>query len=229
MRSALLISLLFHVSIYLISVRIVRFSRVKYVPRQVYAVSLFSMEEAKNLSRKEEPRPTVRRTPVVEPSQPKEEPAPPPEKTKPKKKKKHVKKKAKKKLVPSSEVRNDKPETSGTRTRTGGSPGVATGDMNLDTENFPFGYYLVTMRRKIAGYWDVPLEASQSKRFCKIYFRVEKSGRITGSSVESSSGSFLFDQAALRAVLQASPLPPLPGDFNEDYLGVHFSFAYEER
>jgi TonB family protein len=58
---------------------------------------------------------------------------------------------------------------------------------------------------------------------------VGRDGSIDSPEVEESSGSFLFDQAAKRAVIQASPLPPLPREFTDDYLGVHFSFAYEKR
>ena len=54
-------------------------------------------------------------------------------------------------------------------------------------------------------------------------------GAIQAPMVESPSGNFLFDQAALRAVTQANPLPPLPDQFEDEYLGVHFSFAYEEE
>jgi TonB family protein len=62
-----------------------------------------------------------------------------------------------------------------------------------------------------------------------VYFRVGRDGSIHSPAVETSSGSFLFDQAALRSVVQAGPLPPLPSGFTDDYLGVHFSFAYEQE
>jgi len=64
---------------------------------------------------------------------------------------------------------------------------------------------------------------------CRVYFRITRSGSIDSPAVEASSGSFLFDQAALRAVVEANPLPALPGGFGDEYLGVHFSFAYEEE
>jgi len=65
--------------------------------------------------------------------------------------------------------------------------------------------------------------------FCRVYFRITRSGGIDAPAVETSSGNFLFDQAALRAVVQANPLPPLPAGFVDQYLGVHFSFSFEEE
>jgi TonB family protein len=39
--------------------------------------------------------------------------------------------------------------------------------------------------------------------------------------VRESSGSRAFDLAALRAVRNASPLPPLPASYREDVLAVN--------
>ena len=55
--------------------------------------------------------------------------------------------------------------------------------------------------------------------------QIEKSGRLSEVKVETSSGNVFFDQAALRAVLAASPLAPLPREFGESTLGVHFEFV----
>jgi outer membrane biosynthesis protein TonB len=52
---------------------------------------------------------------------------------------------------------------------------------------------------------------------------------VTNAAIEQSSGLFIFDQAAQRAVVQSSPMPPLPQDYRDSYLGVHFSFSYREE
>lgn len=230
MRSAILISLLLHVSVYFISTRIVQFTRVRYVPRQVYSVNLLTMDEIdKMLEKKKEPpaKPPPQQEPEEEAAPPPEESPPPPvPEKKPVKKKEPVKKKQ----VPSSEVqkpvsREDAGETQQDET----ARQAATGDMNLDSADFPFGYYLVTIRRKIAGNWSVPRTHAGGEIYCRVHFRIARNGRIVSPEIEQSSGSFMFDQAALRAVMQASPLPPLPGEFHDNFLGVHFSFAYEEN
>ncbi|PYQ53934.1 MAG: hypothetical protein DMF59_00450 [Acidobacteria bacterium] len=47
---------------------------------------------------------------------------------------------------------------------------------------------------------------------------------IRDAKVEDVSGNGLYDRAALRAVLEASPLPPLPFGYSGTYLGVHLKF-----
>jgi protein TonB len=163
---------------------------------------------------------------------PKAEEKKPDELVAPQKQPKPQKKEAAGKTVPSTRVDEHRPGPStggGSGPSTGAGTGaVTTGDVSLDAADFPFAYYIATVRRKIATNWQVPGGSSEAIH-CRVYFRVSRSGAIDGASVESSSGNFLFDQAALRAVVQANPLPPLPGGFPDSYLGVHFSFAYEEE
>jgi TonB family protein len=47
------------------------------------------------------------------------------------------------------------------------------------------------------------------------------------SEIEKSSGYAFFDQTALRALLSATPLPPLPAGYTDQYLGVHFGFEFQ--
>jgi protein TonB len=220
-RSAIIISLVLHIAVGFIWFRIVKFSHVRFVPRQVFTVSLVTPTEAAA------PKP---QTVTPEPVPPKPEPAPeeeeeemppPPEKPRPKEK---PKPKVVKKTIPSTEIQKTlEPEQT-----QDADEQVVTGDMELG-QDFPFAYYLSTMKRKIAALWRVPGTSPSEPRHCRVYFRVGRDGSIRSPSIETSSGNFLFDQAALRAVVQASPLPPLPGGFADDYLGVHFSFAYEQE
>jgi TonB family protein len=57
-----------------------------------------------------------------------------------------------------------------------------------------------------------------------IVFHIRRNGTVEDASVETSSGVPLFDQVALRAVLAASPLPPLPADFKMDRVRLLFDF-----
>ena len=157
--------------------------------------------------------------------EPKPEELVPPTKQKPTKKKEEPPKKT----VPSTRIEKHK-DLETTDADSTAVPDVATGDIALDTDDFPFAYYLSTIKRKIAANWRVPGGSpGGGLRFCRVYFRISSSGSVESPGIETSSGSFLFDQLALRAVIQASPLPPLPSGFSDDYLGVHFSFAYEEE
>jgi len=57
-----------------------------------------------------------------------------------------------------------------------------------------------------------------------VRFIIDRDGTIRDVTTEISSGSGLFDRAALRAVIEASPLPPLPYGYSGTYLGVHLKF-----
>jgi TonB family protein len=100
------------------------------------------------------------------------------------------------------------------------------GGVRLDVREFPFSYYLAALRSRIQSNWEPPYQAARSSisRKALIYFKVQRNGEISDVVIESGSGDRLFDQAALRAVTLANPLPPLPFDFPERALGVHFEF-----
>ena len=44
--------------------------------------------------------------------------------------------------------------------------------------------------------------------------------------VENSSGDALYDRAALRAITDANPFPPLPAEFRESALLIHLGFDF---
>jgi TonB family protein len=227
MRNAFIISLVVHLALGFISVRLVRISQVRFVPREVYAVRLVSLQEAGGRPQREEMKAPEK--------QPPQEPAAKPEKKEPDelvppvKESKPQKKGESRKTVPSTRIEKPSvPSAEGGMGEGSGPGGVSTGDMALDVADFPFAYYLATVKRKIASNWQVP-GTTGGLIHCRVYFRITRSGSIDSPAVETSSGNFLFDQAALRAVVEASPLPALPGGFGDGYLGVHFSFAYEEE
>jgi protein TonB len=216
MRNAILFSFALHVVVGVLSQAVVKFSRVRYVPREVYSVQIVDPAQFEKPVPK--PPPVVeKKTEPVEKEKPEE--LVPPQRKKPKPQKKEPK--AVKKTVQEEKLTDITPEED--------TQPPATGDMQLSVEDFPFAYYLTSMKRKIAALWTVPGTATSEEKFCRVYFQVGRSGGITALSIETSSGNFLFDQAALRAVTQANPLPPLPDGFPDSYLGVHFSFAYEQE
>jgi TonB family protein len=49
---------------------------------------------------------------------------------------------------------------------------------------------------------------------------------VSGLAVEKSSGNPLYDQAALRAITEATPFPELPKEFTQGFLRVHLGFTH---
>ena len=96
--------------------------------------------------------------------------------------------------------------------------------MKIDAAEFPFPYYLVQVQNLIERNWRAPF-SGQGQRAATVYFKISRSGEVEDVKIEQSSGNALFDQAAMRAVYYASPLPPLPADSGLQSLGVHFDFV----
>lgn len=106
---------------------------------------------------------------------------------------------------------------------------VASGKASSSGPIFKFPSYLQNMENKISGQWAPPaLALHEEGAGTIIRFNVTKEGRIEAIEVEKSSGNNQFDQAAMRAVYAAAPLPPLPEGLNEDRLKVHFSFTIQK-
>ena len=86
--------------------------------------------------------------------------------------------------------------------------------------------YLVRVQRKIGRRWQ-PTPASalgQSRVVSVVSFRIRPDGQVQAPAVSEPSGLTVFDRQALRAVMDAAPLPPLPPRFPD---GVHINFRFE--
>lgn len=89
----------------------------------------------------------------------------------------------------------------------------------IDNPDFTYGYYLDRLLSLIDAQWVRPSMGTGIKTV--IFFRINRDGSMTDLRVEQSSGYNSFDLAALRAVQNAAPFPPLPRAFQHDSLGVN--------
>ena len=98
--------------------------------------------------------------------------------------------------------------------------------MTVNAKDFPFSYYLSLLYSRLRENWQPPFQMDKQSRPLRatLAFRISREGRVSEAGVEKSSQSFIFDQAALRAVLSVNPLPPLPNEFGGDHLKVHIEF-----
>ena len=92
----------------------------------------------------------------------------------------------------------------------------------LDVANFCCPAYLATMRDMVIRNWS---SKQGVQAVAQLRFVIQKDGRIVDISVEQSSGRQDLDFLASRA-LQLSKLPPLPAEYSEPALTVHFVFEY---
>ncbi len=105
---------------------------------------------------------------------------------------------------------------------------VDVGPLAFDTEWYDWGPYAAEMLRRIRYHWDIPEIAQMGvPGVVRIHFFIERDGRVTGVEIQRESGRPPMDFAARDAIVNASPLPPLPDDlggvFHE---GVTITFYY---
>jgi TonB family protein len=105
---------------------------------------------------------------------------------------------------------------------TGVSQGV--GALTLNVSDFPYAWYIAAIHRKIRERWDGYALAGQQPA---VVFEIARDGGLRGIRVDKTSGNPYYDQAAVRAVTEANPFPPLPTDFKKAVLTVGLQFAHD--
>lgn len=88
----------------------------------------------------------------------------------------------------------------------------------LDNPDFTYSYYIDQLLSKIDSKWTRPPLGDGVRAI--ISFRIGRNGSLSDLEVAESSGYNSFDLAALRAVQNAAPFPPLPRAYRHDSLGV---------
>src|SRR5437879_12351721 len=106
--------------------------------------------------------------------------------------------------------------------RTGSPQGV--GALTLNVTDFPYAWYIAAIHRKIKERWDGYALAGQQPA---VVFEIARDGGLRGVRVDKTSGNPYYDQAAVRAVTEANPFPPLPTDFTKAVLTVGLQFAHD--
>lgn len=84
--------------------------------------------------------------------------------------------------------------------------------------DFTYGYYIEQLLRQIDAKWTPPQAGNRIRTI--VRFRILRRGEIDQLDVAESSGINAFDLAALRAVQNASPFPPLPASYRNPNLNV---------
>ena len=98
----------------------------------------------------------------------------------------------------------------------------AAGVTGLEGGDFPYTIYIERMKTLIGTHWFRPQVAGGIST--TVHFTIDRDGTIRDVKTETTSGNGTFDRAALRAIMEASPLPPLPFAYTGTFLGVHLTF-----
>ena len=92
-----------------------------------------------------------------------------------------------------------------------------------DSGEVDFGPYLQEMQRRIKKAW-FPPKGNESKRIT-VKFKIKRSGDVRSIRLVESSGLSIADNAAIAAVEQAAPFPPLPAGADDEIV-IKFTFDY---
>jgi len=103
------------------------------------------------------------------------------------------------------------------------SAGGAGGPVQLDVTDFCCPDYLAQMATAIQSVWDQN-QGIVGSTTMKV--TILRDGTIQAPLIERPSGFLALDTAALRAVRLAK-VPPLPAEFRNPTLTVHFRFDYQ--
>ncbi len=98
----------------------------------------------------------------------------------------------------------------------------------FDTQGFPMKEYVDLIIARIEGKWFIPSNLRNSQGHTTVVFFIDREGRFTNARIVMSSGSSSLDLAALNAVIESNPFPPLPKGFPGDHVGAKFVFSYNE-
>ena len=90
-----------------------------------------------------------------------------------------------------------------------------------------FGSYFRIVRQRIWSEW-TQSAVYGSNESCIIGFTIMRSGDVTNVKIETPSSNGFYDSVALRAVRNATPLPPLPSTFPADEKRVRIQFRLLE-
>jgi protein TonB len=89
-----------------------------------------------------------------------------------------------------------------------------------------FGWYEALLRQRVAQKWRTQDLDARIRQLpvAIVTFTILRDGTIRGTKVVQSSGNYVLDVSAQRAILDAAPFPPLPPQFERDSANIEFWF-----
>jgi protein TonB len=99
------------------------------------------------------------------------------------------------------------------------------GALTLNVSDFPFAWYLAAIHRKVTERWE---GRALPGRQPVVTFEIARGGQVSNVAIKNSSGNPHYDLTAMRAIADAAPFPPLPGEFPGSVLRVHMGFNFTQ-
>lgn len=101
------------------------------------------------------------------------------------------------------------------------------GRSGVTSENLQTKYreYYNIIQSRVHENWIYPKGFAYEKVTVIVSIRIDRDGNLISSWLEESSGHRRFDDSLLSATRKAAPFPPLPVDFEENFLEVGLRFC----
>lgn len=156
-----------------------------------------------------------------------EEPKPAPEKPKPVPEKPKPGEQEAKPATPPPTPAAQAPAPAGTPAASGGGGGGSGGVTAIDLAGIEFAWYNASVEAALKSRWVKPvLEGVGGPLTVTVAFEVLRDGTVRDIRIDASSGVPSLDRSALRAVGDASPLPPLPAGWRRPSAFARISFEW---
>ena len=126
------------------------------------------------------------------------------------------------------DVQTDNVDITGEHYLTDGSGAPGERAVQASFTNFPYPWYITQVRNSLWTSWQKLMPKKTIGLSVVISFNVDKNGAIYGVQIDKSSNNDDFDYKGKVAVLNSSPYPPLPKDYEKDILTVSVEFKNEE-
>ena len=109
---------------------------------------------------------------------------------------------------------------------TRGSGGIDVGPASALGSRF--GGYSDLIVNQISQHWVTAGVNALPSQICSVSFTIARNGTVSNVQISQSSGNYLLDTAAKRAVVDANPLPPLPREFTQNDATVELKFQIHQ-
>ncbi len=97
---------------------------------------------------------------------------------------------------------------------------------SITSAAFPYDWYRTTMVNLIRSQWRRPVTPGLTDPLrCSVSFVIARTGTVSDVTMSAGSGFSALDLSAVRAVSEASPLPPLPYQFTAP--SIHAELVFE--
>lgn len=91
-----------------------------------------------------------------------------------------------------------------------------------------FGAYVDLMRQRISQHWSTSDVHAGPSQKCGVSFTIARNGAVSNVQISQSSGNYLLDTSAKRAILDSNPLPALPAQYNGSSVPVELWFQVKQ-